>query len=202
MQRIWFKYVILPLALCGIGLISTYFYLRTSLPQIDGELRVPGIAVPVEITRTEHGLAAIEANSMDDAWFGLGYAHAQDRLWQMMSMRRFALGRLSEVIGDDTVALDTRQRRLGFGRFAQAQFEELLLLLEKMGPSMQPHMPMLADLIIDASSIPRKDEFSDRIKAIIGVQEPGAGMAEPNTGEPVLPGGVMDPAALPAPGAV
>lgn len=125
MQKIWFKYVILPLAICGIGIISTYFWLRTSMPQIDGELRLPGITVPIEISRTDHGLAAIEANSMEDAWFGLGYAHAQDRLWQMMSMRRFALGRLSEVIGDDTIQLDMRQRRLGFGRLAKAQFDIL-----------------------------------------------------------------------------
>lgn len=113
------------MAICGIALISTYFWLRTSLPQIDGDMRMPGIAVPVEISRTEHGLVSIEANNMDDVWFGLGVAHAQDRLWQMMSMRRFALGRLSEVIGEDTLALDIRQRRLGFGRLAQAQFEML-----------------------------------------------------------------------------
>lgn len=125
MQRIWFKYVIIPMAICGIALISTYFWLRTSLPQIDGEMRLAGVTVPIEISRTEHGLASIEANSMDDVWFGLGFVHAQDRLWQMMSMRRFALGRLSEIIGEDTLALDIRQRRLGFGRLAKAQFETL-----------------------------------------------------------------------------
>lgn len=125
MQRIWFKYVIIPMAICGIALISTYFWLRSSLPQIDGDIRLPGVTSPIEISRTEHGLASIEANSMDDVWFGLGVAHAQDRLWQMVSMRRFALGRLSEVIGEDTLALDTRQRRLGFGRLAEAQFETL-----------------------------------------------------------------------------
>ena len=125
MQRIWFKYVIIPLAICGIIGISTYFWLRSSLPQIEGELRLPGVTVPIEISRSEHGLVSIEANSMDDVWFGLGVAHAQDRLWQMMSMRRFALGRMSEVIGEDTLQLDMRQRRLGFGRLAKAQFDTL-----------------------------------------------------------------------------
>lgn len=88
-------------------------------------MRLPGITVPIEISRTEHGLVSIEANNMDDVWFGLGVAHAQDRLWQMMSMRRFALGRMSEVLGEDTLQLDVRQRRLGFGRLAKAQFETL-----------------------------------------------------------------------------
>jgi hypothetical protein len=37
MQKIWFKYVILPLAICGIGIISTYFWLRTSMPQIEAD---------------------------------------------------------------------------------------------------------------------------------------------------------------------
>lgn len=88
-------------------------------------MRLPGVTVPIEISRTEHGLVSIEANNMDDVWFGLGVAHAQDRLWQMMSMRRFALGRMSEVLGEDTLQLDMRQRRLGFGRLAKAQFETL-----------------------------------------------------------------------------
>lgn len=125
MQKVWFKFVILPLALCGIIGISGYFWLRTSLPDVDGEIRVSTLAVPIEIARTEHGLVSIEANALDDVWFGLGFAHAQDRLWQMMSMRRFALGRLSEVIGEDTLELDKRQRRLGFGRLAKAQFNQL-----------------------------------------------------------------------------
>lgn len=125
MQRIWFKYVIIPLAICGIIGIGTYFWLRSSLPQIEGDMRLPGVTVPIEISRTEHGLASIEANSMDDVWYGLGVAHAQDRLWQMMSMRRFALGRMSEVIGENTLQLDMRQRRLGFGRLAKAQFDTL-----------------------------------------------------------------------------
>lgn len=125
MQKVWFKFVILPLALCGIIGISTYFWLRTSLPDVDGEIRLSTLAVPIEISRTEHGLVTIEANEIDDVWFGLGFAHAQDRLWQMMSMRRFALGRLSEVIGEDTLQLDVRQRRLGFGRLAETQFNQL-----------------------------------------------------------------------------
>ncbi len=46
-----------------------------------------------------------------DVFFGLGFAHAQDRLWQMVMMRRTAQGRMSEVFGTRTVATDELMRR-------------------------------------------------------------------------------------------
>ena len=50
--------------------------------------------------------------------------------------------------------------------FLNAQFQEMLLLLEKMGPAVAPYMPMFADLIMDMSSMPRKDEWIERIQAV------------------------------------
>ncbi len=50
--------------------------------------------------------------------------------------------------------------------FLNAQFEEMLTLLEKMGPAIGPFLPMAADLIVDMSSMPRKDEWIERIKAM------------------------------------
>src|SRR5262249_40151821 len=38
---------------------------------------------------------------------------AQDRLWQMDIMRRFASGELSEILGDATITLDREHRTLG-----------------------------------------------------------------------------------------
>ena len=60
-----------------------YSWIRGSLPVIDGERAIPGLAAPVEIVRDRHGVPHVLAGSEEDAPFALGYVHAQDRLWQM-----------------------------------------------------------------------------------------------------------------------
>jgi penicillin amidase len=59
----------------------------------------------------------IYAKSDTDAFFGVGYAHAQDRLFQIDMQRRLAAGRLSELVGETALPLDRFFRTLGF-RFA------------------------------------------------------------------------------------
>lgn len=65
--------------------------------------------------------------------------------------------------------------------FANAQFEEMMTLLEKMGPAIGPALPAFADLIVDMSSLPRKTEWIERFKAMQGqmMQPPGAPGAAP-----------------------
>ena len=76
-----------------------YAWLRTSLPQISGVVVLEGLAAPVEIARDRDGMVRIRARSDRDAYFALGFVHAQDRLWQMEFMRRTGAGRLSEILG-------------------------------------------------------------------------------------------------------
>lgn len=99
-----------------------WFALRTSLPRIDGEIRLAGLAEPVEILRDRHGIPHIFAQSAEDAAFGLGYAHAQDRLWQMEISRRLGAGRLSELVGEDGLKIDRFLRTIGLYRKAEAGF--------------------------------------------------------------------------------
>ncbi len=63
---------------------------RSCLPQIDGELRVPGLKDRVSVVRDVHGVPHIEAGSLHDLWLAQGFVHAQDRLWQMEVDRRRA----------------------------------------------------------------------------------------------------------------
>jgi hypothetical protein len=79
--------------------------------------------------------------------------------------------------------------------FLNAQFEEMLTLLEKMGPAIGTMMPMFADLILDLSTLPRKEEWIERIQGALGAGAPG-GMGG---GAPGGPGGGQ-PLPLPAPG--
>ena len=97
-----------------------YAYLRQSLPKTEGEIHLTGIGAPVEILRDRYGIPHIFAASLEDASFGLGYAHAQDRLWQMEMGRRIAAGRLSEVVGPGGLEIDRFMRTLGVRRAAEA----------------------------------------------------------------------------------
>ena len=85
---------------------------RRSLPKTDGTLRLSCLESPVEVVRDRFGIPHIYASSRHDLARAQGYVHAQDRLFQMESLRRFAFGRLSELAGSRTLELDRLARRL------------------------------------------------------------------------------------------
>lgn len=98
---------------------GTYYFLSRSLPDYDHDWTVRGISGPVEIARNTHAVPHIFAEDDADVFFGLGFAHAQDRLWQMTLMRRTVQGRLSEVFGEATLRTDELMRRLDLYTLAQ-----------------------------------------------------------------------------------
>lgn len=89
-----------------------YWFTSRSIPDYSGTIKVSGLGKPVEIVRDNANVPHIFGGSDEDVFFGLGFAHAQDRLWQMMLLRRTAQGRLSELFGERTVLFDDRIRRL------------------------------------------------------------------------------------------
>jgi penicillin amidase len=96
-----------------------------ALPTTSGRLQLAGIASPVEILRDRYGIPHIRAGNELDAYFGLGFVHAQDRLWQMEFQRRIARGRLSEVLGPAALPTDRWFRTLGFGRLVTEHWARL-----------------------------------------------------------------------------
>jgi penicillin G amidase len=86
--------------------------LQNSLPQLDGAVALPGLAAPVTIQRDTHGVPHIRATSLDDLLFAQGFVTAQDRLWQMDSLRRHASGNLAEILGPSLLPHDRLQRTL------------------------------------------------------------------------------------------
>ncbi|UAA39453.1 penicillin acylase family protein [Paraneptunicella aestuarii] len=115
-------WIFVPIILvCGIG----YGFLLQSLPQTEGTIYLKGLGAPVQIVRDEHAIPHISAESDNDAFFALGYLHAQDRLWQMNYNRRLAQGRLSEIMGRGSLDSDKFMRTLGFARAAQADLQSL-----------------------------------------------------------------------------
>jgi penicillin G amidase len=102
-----------------------YLYLRSSLPQTSGRLGVTGPKDAISIARDADGIPTITAQDDDDVAFGLGFVHAQDRLFQMELQRRYAAGRLAEIFGLDAVPTDKQMRVLGLYRAAEAEIPYL-----------------------------------------------------------------------------
>ena len=123
--------VVLLLAAAGGG---GYVYLRQSLPVVDGTIEVAAVTVPggpagpggnIDIIRDADDIPHIFAATKLDAFFGLGYVHAQDRLWQMEFQRRIGNGRLSEIFGESTLPQDRFLRTVGFARAARSAWDHL-----------------------------------------------------------------------------
>ena len=113
--------MVLVITVAGAG----YFVLRLSLPQTAGRLAVAGIHDEVTIARDADGVPTISAGNDDDLMFGLGFAHAQDRLFQMEVQRRYGAGRLAEIFGAAAVPVDIQMRVLGLYRAAEAEWPHL-----------------------------------------------------------------------------
>lgn len=123
--RVFKRLGLLLLVLLVVFATGGYVYLRQSLPQLAGVLAAPGLSAPVEIVRDDAMVTHLYADNLQDAVYGLGYAHAQDRLWQMELQRRFAQGRLSELLGEALFSTDRFFRTLGAYRAAQADWTTL-----------------------------------------------------------------------------
>ena len=96
-----------------------------SVPSYDGTETVAGLDAPVEIVRDAHAIPHIYAASPRDGAFAMGFAHAQDRLWQMELQRRIGAARLSELFGERGLETDRFLRTLGVYRVAERNFAML-----------------------------------------------------------------------------
>ncbi len=106
-------------------LLSIAMYVWRSFPSLDGEMRAPGLAAPVLVRRDASDITHIQAQSLTDAYFAMGWVHAQERGWQLEFNRRLMHGELSEVLGAATLDTDKLIRTLGIMQAAQAQWEQL-----------------------------------------------------------------------------
>jgi penicillin G amidase len=116
----------LALLLLLLGaLVYLYFAARSALPQLDGTITLPGLSAPVTVIRDGHGVPTIEAQTLADLFYAQGYVTAQDRLWQMDVMRRFAAGEMSEILGSALLEHDREQRILGLRQIARKSAQSL-----------------------------------------------------------------------------
>ena len=94
--------------------------LRASLPVLDGRLVTRALAERVTLERDALGVVTVSGGSRGDVAFGLGYAHGQDRFFEMDLMRRAAAGELSALLGSRTLATDRELRLHRFRAEAHA----------------------------------------------------------------------------------
>jgi penicillin amidase len=89
----------------------------------DGETTVSGIDGPVAIVRDRWGVPHVRATTMHDAFFAQGFCMGQDRAWQIELQRHMARGEAAALINKGLLNLDVSNRRLGFGRLADNEWE-------------------------------------------------------------------------------
>jgi Xaa-Pro dipeptidase len=120
------------LAAVAMGLVlaaGVWIVVRRSLPAIDGEIALRGPIEPIRIERDRQGVPTIRAEGRVDLAFGLGFVHGQDRFFQMDSLRRYAAGELSEILGPgsqgECVTWDRRIRVMQFRSVARRVVADL-----------------------------------------------------------------------------
>ncbi|WP_192022223.1 penicillin acylase family protein [Shewanella sp. WPAGA9] len=113
------------LLLVGIIILAIYSTLRLSMPSLSATVVSDDISAPLTIERDTLGTAIITASNRKDAAYALGYAHSQDRFFQMDLLRRNAAGELAEIFGKAALKLDKNKRFHQLRMRAQNIFEQL-----------------------------------------------------------------------------
>ncbi|SMF49681.1 penicillin acylase family protein [Pseudobacteriovorax antillogorgiicola] len=114
------KVVILSLfTTCILAVAGAFWYEYEALPMRSGEIKSVGIKGDTQVIFNQWGVPHINAESRHDAYFALGYLHAQDRLLQMEGIRRIAQGRIAEIAGPERLETDIFFRSLGIHRMAK-----------------------------------------------------------------------------------
>ena len=102
------------LALAALVAVTGAGWLRVrlgrSLPQMEGEARLPGLSSQARVDFDRLGVPTIRAGSRIDAARALGYLHAQNRFFQMDMLRRRASGELAELLGAALLPADRLSR--------------------------------------------------------------------------------------------
>jgi len=135
--------LIVVVALYGIWLgFATWNGVATNSGTIAG---LTGLQAPAVIVRDDRGIPHVRARSIHDALFAEGYAVGSDRLFQIDLTRRYVLGRLSEMLGNSTIALDEHERIIDVRAMSEAAYARL-------GPEQRDLLQAFADGINAAAT--------------------------------------------------
>ena len=116
----WFRRIALALiVIIVIVLAIGWRLLAGSRPQANGNVTVQGLSAPVSIVRDADGIPTITAQDRRDLAYALGYAHGQERFFQMDLQRRDAAGELAALVGKAALKVDESHRVHRFRALAE-----------------------------------------------------------------------------------
>ena len=122
----WIKWLVVgAVLLLSIAAAAVYTTLYLSLPKLDGNSATYHVTQPTQLARDSLGHAVINAEDLFDAAYALGFAHGQDRFFQMDLQRRAASGNLAAWVGSAALDIDKNARFHQFEQRAQAVFDNL-----------------------------------------------------------------------------
>jgi penicillin G amidase len=124
-RKIFFGVLLLFFLLTVAVLGLVWGTLAASLPILDGHLAAEGLERPVEVERDSLGIPTIRGENRKDIAYATGFVHAQDRFFQMDTLRRRAAGELSELFGAATLPADREARVHRFLARADGEFNAL-----------------------------------------------------------------------------
>jgi penicillin amidase len=115
-----FKRILLALLVLILILAAVvYFWMRSTAPNYSGKEHLEGLKAKTTVEYDSYGVPHIVAQNTHDAYFTFGYVHAQDRLFQMIMIRRVVEGRLAEILGKDLLKTDKYMRVLSLEKMAE-----------------------------------------------------------------------------------
>ncbi|WP_238993222.1 penicillin acylase family protein [Nocardioides caldifontis] len=114
--------LVLALVATSVLAVTT---VRSSFPQTEGTIDVPGLSADVRVVRDDAGVPQIWADTPEDLFFAQGFVQAQDRFFEMDVRRHITAGRLSELFGEETLETDKVVRAMGWRRVAEEEVARL-----------------------------------------------------------------------------
>ncbi|WP_390897961.1 penicillin acylase family protein [Pseudomonas citri] len=163
------------LVLLLVAVAGGTWYVYSKQPQRQGVQPLAGLQAPVTLRYDERGIPHINASNQDDLYRALGYAQAQERLFQMEMLRRLARGELAQVLGSKLVPTDKLFRTLRIRDQADRQaaqadhnspaWQALQAYLEGINEyQRQNPSPMEFDLL----GIPKRSFTPEDVYSIVG----------------------------------
>lgn len=118
LQLIMKKYVILFILLLVFVSGAIFLWLNNTAPIYNGSIKFKHIKDSTQVVYDDYGVPHIYASNSTDAYFALGFSHAQERLFQMEIIRRLSQGKLAEILGSSLISTDKKMRTIGFAKMA------------------------------------------------------------------------------------
>jgi penicillin amidase len=135
----WSTYAAAVVALLLVaGLLAGVVVVRSSFPETDGQIPVPGLSRDVTVLRDGSGIPQVYADTSHDLFYAQGFVQAQDRFFEMDVRRHTTAGRLSEMFGESTLEVDKTIRTMGWRRVAQRE-------LSMLSPATQSYLQAYSD---------------------------------------------------------